>query len=571
MSGAAELNAVRQSVTYTMVADKRIDLNYLLQADLIDSVIASTGKQQWQPLYLSQDTHPDRFGLFCALLTDKAAEKALEHDSWDICIGDGLPGFSQDWSDGEQYAEYHRYGGIGGVRPLIIYRQFYGAFPSYLELCEEFRHYHNLADDPKRGVLLDFDKSGYEIDVARIAPQQIKVRLKYLRRFQAGTQLHVGIYIDSVRYSKLRLEDIPPEQHDLIHVAEDVRYCRNIRRCDHIAEYATFSKLLSKVLLAPPPQDHAGIWPFEKDDRDREVFFIVGTDDHGEPIEHTSDPDKLANYFGGNPGAPHYLTPVYFRKEVLSKYYADPDRYTVSDGHLSCLSLWGCQIDNNHPTHVVVFLVDLGRNLPYEERLHWKQFNVPPEGGMSKTNFRRSFLAQFAAPEAPDLLFREEYQHLSRAWNSSQGWPLFLPPNPEDAHLLDTIRVPVTNSQAELDAQLLTLAKLLIDSLNERELEARGAPPARGDKGITKLGRFLQSTGFAEAQTVVQFLRNLQTLRSTGAAHRKGSAYQRIAADLGVDVRDRPSVMTRILEEATAVLASLGMHYCGDYRPVSSA
>ena len=80
-----------------------------------------------------------------------------------------------------------------------------------------------------------------------------------------------------------------------------------------------------------------------------------------------------------------------FRREVLAKYFAEPERYSVSDGQLTCLSLWSCQIDNDLPSHVVVFLGDLGRDLPYEERLHWRQFNVSPEGGVRETNFRRSF------------------------------------------------------------------------------------------------------------------------------------------------------------------------------------
>src|SRR3989449_7861468 len=154
----------------------------------------------------------------------------------------------------------------------------------------------------------------------------------------------------------------------------------------------------------------------------------------GEPVEHTSNHEKLGNYFGANADAPHYLTPIYFRKEVLGKYYGDPDRYSVSDGRLSCFALWGCQIDNNHPTHVVVFLGDLGRDLPYEERLHWRQFNVPPEGGVSKTNFQRSFLAQFADAEASDLTFRQEFSEIMNQWEMACGWPLFLALSPDDEH-----------------------------------------------------------------------------------------------------------------------------------------
>ena len=35
-------------------------------------------------------------------------------------------------------------------------------------------------------------------------------------------------------------------------------------------------------------------------------------DENGKEIRHTCNPSCLSNYFGANPTAPHYLTPVYF-------------------------------------------------------------------------------------------------------------------------------------------------------------------------------------------------------------------------------------------------------------------
>jgi hypothetical protein len=66
------------------------------------------------------------------------------------------------------------------------------------------------------------------------------------------------------------------------------------------------------------------------------VNFIIGEDEDGDLIEHTSDPHVLANYFGANPVAPHYLTPVHFHKRVLNKYYEEPGRYSVEDSLLRC-------------------------------------------------------------------------------------------------------------------------------------------------------------------------------------------------------------------------------------------
>lgn len=538
-------------------------LEFLLQLDVIGDLLPTIGKEQWQTLYLSADDPPHRFGMWCALLDEDAAARAVGHDSWDLRIGDGKPGFSQSWPEGQEVTTYHRFGSRDAVRPLLLYRSFHGAFPQYVEVDEEFRLYHDLAEDKTRGLLLSFDASGREIEVVRVTPNEVRARLKHLRQFQAGTELHLAIFIDSVRYSQIALANIPADDRERVTTDGMVRWRRNVAECDFRKDYQTFSRLLCKVILAPPIREKAGVWPFKDDDDERSVAFIVGVDGDGNELEHTSDPSALANYFGANPGAPHYLTPVYFRREVLAKYFAEPERYNVSDGQLSCLSLWSCQIDNDLDSHVVVFLGDLGRDLPYDERLHWRQFNVAPEGGVSETNFRRSFLAQFTDAQAPDLTFRHEYLNIMRDWERAHGWPLFLAPSPGDAHLLNTVRIPVTNSQAELDEQVGHLTKLLVDSLNEKEIAARAGVLEEGTKGIGKLAGFLETTQFPERQSIVQLLRDLQTLRSTGSAHRKGAAYERIIAKLGVDPARRPDAGRRLLEEATAALRALRLHYCG--------
>jgi hypothetical protein len=548
------------------MANAKDALDFLLQLDVTGVLVPAVGRDQWQTLYLSSDNPPHRIGIGCALLDDNAAERAIGRDGWDLLAGDGKPGFVQSWSGGKDVVAYDRFGGFEGIRPLILSRSFNGAFPRYVEVDEEFRLYHDLAEDKSRGLLLDFDASGREIDVVRIKPSEVQARLKYLRQFQAGTGLHLAIYIDSVRFSKITLADVPVDERERIETSGTVRWRRNVAWCDFKKEYDTFSRVLGKVILEPPPRERAGISPFTDDEPRKEVNFIVRVDQDGNEVEHTSDPDALANNFGANPGAPHYLTPVCFRREVLAKYFAEPERYKVSDGQLSCLGLWGCQIDNDLDAHVVVFLGDLGGDLPYEERLHWRQFNIAPGGGVSGTNFRRSFLCQFVDAQAPDLTFRQEYAAIVRDWENLYGWPLLLRPSTGDAHLLDTVRIPVTNSQTELDEQIGCLAKLLVDSLNEKELAARAGVLDEGAKGIRKLDGFLENTKFPQRQSFIQLLRDLQTLRSTGSAHRKGSAYEKISAKLGIDPTKKADVVRRLLEEATKGLYSMRQHYCESHQ-----
>ncbi|HTA68839.1 MAG TPA: hypothetical protein VK776_11205 [Bryobacteraceae bacterium] len=544
-----------------MARAKEDTLEFLLQLDVIGRYLQSIGKEQWQILYShAQASHS--FTVWCALVDDNAAARAMEHDGWDLRVGDGRPGFSQGWPNGREITTYNGPGASNGIRHFIRYRSFNGAFPDYVELDEEFRLYHNLAEDKTRGLLLDFDASGREIEVVRTKRNEVQAQLKYLRQFQAGTRLNLAIYIDSRRFSKMALADVPVDERELVEAVGMVRWRRNVAVCDFKEGYQTFSRLLCKVILKPPARKKAGIWPFKDDDGQKAVTFIIGADEDGNDVEHTSDPDALANNFGANPGAPHYLTPVYFRREVLAKYFAEPERYKVSDGRLTCLGLWGCQIDNDLDSHIVVFLGDLGRDLPYEERLHWRQFNVPPEGRISETNFRRSFLGQFAAAEAPDLSFRQEYADIMRDWEKKHGWSLFLSPSSGDSYLLNTVRIPVTDSQTEFDQQIGHLAKLLIDSLNEKELAARAGVLEEAAKGIVKFDGFLKRTEFPERQAIIQLLRDLQSLRSTGSAHRKGSAYEKIIAKLCVDPT-RKAAIRRILEEATEGLRAVRLHYCG--------
>ena len=545
------------------------DLQFLLQCDVINQYLPEIGKAQWQILYRTADHAPHRFGIWCALMDKKGVERAMNHDNWDLPIGSGLPGLNHSWDDNNEIITYHRYTSDSGIRPLVWCRSFQNVFPAYTELDEEFRLYHNLAEDRENKRLLTFDSSGREIEVVRIKPDNVEAHLMYLRQYQAGTEMYLAFFLDSIRYSRIPLDNMPAKDRNRRKQEDLRRWSRLIERCDFNNEFRTFSRLLAKVILPPPPREQAGIYPFETNGK--EVEFIIGIDENGAEVQYTSHPEKLRNGFNADPGAPHYLTPVYFRREVLGKYYGEPERYRVEDGRLYCLSLWSCQIDNDiNGSYVAVFLGDLGRYLPYEERLHWRQYNILLEGSISETNFRRSVLAQFVDAKTPDLMFRKEYVEIIRDWEKKYGWPLFLPPMLEDNYLIETVRVPTTNSQSEFDEQILRLTKLLVDSLNKAKLIAHGTSTTpsntkiKNTKSIDALAKFLETTQFPRHQSIILWFRNLQKLRSDGSAHRKGSAYHNAVTELNLDSNQKPDSMRILLTKATAILQKLHRHYCQD-------
>ena len=114
--------------------------------------------------------------------------------------------------------------------------------------------------------------------------------------------------------------------------------------------------------------------------------------------------------------------------------------------------------------------------------------------------------------------------------------------------------------RAEFDDQVITLTRLLVDSLNEKAIESGLDPGPVGEKGISKLSRFLVANNFSETESVIGFLRNLQELRSAGSGHRKGSNYHRIIERMSIDLEHKQEAMADMLSKAGEMLLGLRSH-----------
>ncbi|MBO7127020.1 hypothetical protein J6W78_05705 [bacterium] len=153
-----------------------------------------------------------------------------------------------------------------------------------------------------------------------------------------------------------------------------------------------------------------------------------------------------------------------------------------------------------------------------------------------------------------DHKFNEHYVQTNEAWNRHFGWPLFLPLTKDDQYNFETLRIPLAEeSQYEFDGLVLSLVKVLIDSLNEKKFQ-ENIESKKDLKGIGKLEKWLKSSGHIDFEVHIKFLRNLQELRSKGTGHRKGSGYDKIASYFGVGDKKLKDVFEDILEKADAFL-----------------
>ena len=488
-------------------------------------------------------------GIYCALIPVSKVENCLADISWDFYHGWGMPGAVEYYEGKDKRVEYLRYGDDRGFEPLIIDREFYGMRDDYVEICEEFRLFHRLYHDRKQDHYFKYDDSGNENLVAIVEPNRVQIRIKEIRQFLAIKEMYLSIQFDYREHSEHTLEELGLKKGGRKNHRD--LFCWGLFYGDlgYPGTDRAFSRLLGKRLIPPLPKEKSGLWGFAEVEPKEYVNFIIGVDENGNEIVHTSDPDKLANYFGANPGAPNYLTPVQFRKQVLDKNYQQPKKYSIESGVLRCGSLWLVYIDNHFDDRVAAWLGDLGRDLPYEEQLHWRSFNIPPTGGVSETYFRRQILAQFADSDRPEHEFRTLYDRLQTSCEEFLGWQILLPLAQEDFHYMKAIRVPSTDEQKDFDDLILALTKILVDSLNEKEF-SKLIPASEGNEikgSISRLERALQVCGFSGYEHHIQFLRNLQELRSAGTAHRKGNNYQKIAKEFNVDNQSLSTVFKGIL------------------------
>ena len=464
-------------------------------------------------------------------------------------------------SDRESPIKYFRWGvnqDEYGSEPLVIGRQFSKMKEDYLEISEEFRLFHNLYHDRKTDTYIKIDNAGNETTVVIVKPDEVQIRLKEIRQFLAVKEMYLSMLFEFNEYSEYSLEELGHNEFEQWDFRRKGAMCWTYDRWDiPVQNFQSISRLRGRKLIEPLPKSKSDFGAFAEEPK--YVEFIVDVDENGDEVYHTCDPYKLRRVSGENPEAPWYFTPGHFRKQVLGKYYNEPNKYTVKDSRVEC-GMWGMKIDNHDSDKVCVMFRDLG-SLPYTEQLHWRSHNIPPEGGVSETFYRRMVLGEWARSDQPEHLFKQNYERLQKTCTECLDWQLLKPLTPEDAYRLQRLRVPVNDEQCHFDDLVQDLQTILIESIDVKGLK-RLLPEAeranlKGKRSIEILGETLNFHSVEHADHRVSFLQKLQTLRSKGSGHRKGSDYQRIANYFGVDSLGQQEAFFEILKQALDIVEFL--------------
>jgi len=235
--------------------------------------------------------------------------------------------------------------------------------------------------------------------------------------------------------------------------------------------------------------------------------------------EISCNPSCLANYFTES-DLPFEITPVFFRPEVLSKYKNDRDKYQLESNSISCRGSWHLEsFDINVAGQVHTYLIYLS-HLPYEEQLHWKQYNEKPKAPLSERVIKTDFEGQFYQHYDPLSSLKcklDKLDSLNIKW-----WKL------RDRDAIKKVHYPFTTSKDEWAEEILNLDQLVVEGFEKKWLKARAKILGRSLEenfgSIMLIGECLIGINFEEedARQTISAFREIHNLRSKVKGHTSG-------------------------------------------------
>jgi len=515
-------------------------------------------KDDWVEVAALYRDNSSDFATFSAMIPNTAEGIAtiLSNANWGIDFGHfGVPWFDEDWETKE--VTYER----GNIRErdsmhleaFVIYRYFHGLFPERFDVLQEFTLYHNLYYDGQNYI----DPVSDEMVINHLSEKRVHVKTYHVKDFLAarGAAL-VRHHAHTRRTAPYPQDNLP--QH--LYAKDKYRYYEiHIDSDKYFGKYdprnlGASSRLVGKDIIYPFEE------PKHKDylelTKKEETFteYVMGLDEEGREIYHPCDESR-------------FLTPIFFKREVLRKYRDNPRLYSIEPLYLRCLDLWGIPYSINEEGLVHVWLGDLGR-IPEDEQLHWKVHNVLPSGGLEETFFRSQILAEFVDLDAPHFKVLQLREEINRLFLGKFGWQLFRDLDEREAYIYQVIHPPLTNEPKELSDQLIYLSKVLQESLNVSEMskavvdklkitdkEGKKIPP------IEILRAFLtERLGDTHiVQDLCESLRTLQRFRTTMSAHRLDrKASQKMLTEMGFVGRiSHVDVFNRLVQDINSSMDAL--------------
>lgn len=245
-----------------------------------------------------------------------------------------------------------------------------------------------------------------------------------------------------------------------------------------------------------------------------QAYFKVGYKDNGDIAyshihKHMNIPDS------------YQIKQIFFDRQVLTKY-EQSQYFVVGAMALEC-ETWHLQIFNNQNQIVSVLFPHIVEQLPEEEYLHWIAYNILPSPDdllMTEGEYDTAAMGLPHIPDRNDHIFKNLITDYYQGCDRKKINPILKRLNAIDAPYFNTLNLISENSQWHFDLQILSLSKILIESIDTKELSINRKIENKPPKNMLK--EYLGT----QQQELCNFLDNLYLIR-LGAAHRRANMSNR--------------------------------------------
>ena len=433
------------------------------------------------------------------------------------------------------------------VEPFVIYRMWDSRTEDHkFEIVQDFILFYNLFFDEKESTYNAITDTGEIIDVVKIShardDEEIKINTRFLRNYLAVKNKILVVQHEHTTNNTEKWDKIG----DMIvkeRIKKDNGNFELLLDRDPFMGDKQYSRLRGKDMVLPfNEQKHLLGWSTEY------CKFIIYVNDQG-------NEKKVSCQENNNSGA-NTLTPVFFKREVLKKYYSAPSKYNVTSENLFCGNFWYIPIDTNAKDLIQVWLVDLGR-IPYGEQQHWKLYNVPPEGGVTKYRIQKDIYSKFIPPESIVPQFKISLSQFQEKFEKKFGFIPFMQLHPDDQFIERTFRIPLDNEVHEFESQITYLAKMLQESIDIASIKQKMNSDGVNSDKIKKIGtkKILALESLLEFYNmnteIIYNLHKIQHIRSRGIAHRKGGKYEKTVKKYELDKITRIEFIKKLTKDLT--------------------
>ena len=413
------------------------------------------------------------------------------------------------------------------VSPLVMYRRFEEANRVSREILQDFVHAARIYWAPERNAYSVIDHKGDWLDILSqsIKKGPAEIDLFSLRR--EYLDLHLSA-LDAVLVRTFEFDLRNPFVSHSFDYSDHGEY--ELTDDPDLQTYAIvdagkFHRIQGVQIVRPQ------LSSLQVEQSESEPVEFIVYDYRNEQIATVStDPSATTNHFEDVQNQlPYEDSPAFFRSEVLSKYKADREKYTVTEHNITCRAVWTLgNYSVNEAGQVAAYICYL-REIPHEERLHWKAYNERPKTGLSKRAIQNDFLGQWADESTP----LEELALILDRWEKkgSDWWSA----GSEYSHA--DLAVPYGDNRDEWARAILALSNSVVEGFKIKalrtRLRAQGVAFDKQSRSTALLERLMQASGSLGSGDKLEYLREVSRLRSqAGGTHNTGAKAAEVAHEV---------------------------------------